>query len=159
MFIAGPDDEAEVNYFFMTEEERAELDEYYRKLNEQRSAELLEHERKLAEIPAARVAAVPSRSRATQDVTSESVFVASLDYRTVRFKGKEYGLTRNQAAIVKILHEAHLRGTPGVGTHALSDAIEAETSRVRDSFKNSPLWRTLIIPVRKPRGTYKLNLP
>ncbi len=80
------------------------------------------------------------------------------EYRSIRWNNKEYPLTRNQSLIVKTLHEAHERGTPLLPKAALLRAIEAETSRLRDSFKNSPLWGTLIVPVRKPRGTYKLNL-
>lgn len=85
-------------------------------------------------------------------------FVASADYRTIRFRGKQYKLTRNQSKIVKLLHDAYERGTPAVGKHMLLEAVEAETSRVRDSFKNSPLWGKLVIPNQKPRGTYQLNL-
>jgi len=79
-------------------------------------------------------------------------------HRTIRFRGKEYKLTRNQAKIVKLLHDAHRSRTPAVGKDLLLGAIESETSRVRDSFKKSPLWGTLIIPNQKPRGTYQLNL-
>lgn len=85
-------------------------------------------------------------------------FSAGSDYRTIRFKGEEHKLTSNQAKIVKVLHEAYLRGTRAVGKDRLLNAIEAETSRVRDSFKGSPLWGTLIISNRKPRGTYQLSL-
>ncbi len=82
----------------------------------------------------------------------------SSDYRSILFKRKTYALTRNQSIIIKILHEAYVKGAPVVAKDTLLRAIEAETSRVRDSFKHSPLWKTLIIPIRKPRGTFKLNL-
>jgi hypothetical protein len=85
-------------------------------------------------------------------------FSAGSDYRTVRFRGEEHHLTQNQSVIIKMLHEAYLHGTRAVGKLTLLKAIEAETSRVRDSFKRSPLWGTLILSNRKPRGTYQLNL-
>jgi hypothetical protein len=88
----------------------------------------------------------------------EPIFSASEDYRSIRYKGATYTLTRNQATITRMLHEAYLKGTPTLGKNALLAAIEAETSRVRDSFKVSPLWGTLIVQNRKPRGTYQLDL-
>jgi hypothetical protein len=60
--------------------------------------------------------------------------------------------------MVKLLHDAYQHGTPAVGKATLLAAIEAETSRVRDSFKNSPLWGTLVVSNTKPRGTYQLDL-
>jgi hypothetical protein len=96
-----------------------------------------------------------SRNRAT--VVSSQEFVASPDYRTVCFRGKEYSLTRNQSTIVRLLHEAYTGRTPAVGKELLLAAIQAETSRVRDSFRNSPLWGSLIIPGKR-RGAYQLNL-
>ncbi len=84
-------------------------------------------------------------------------FRTSDDYRTICFNGKSHQLTRNQSVIVRLLHAAHRRGTPAVGQETLLKAIEAETSRVRDSFKKSPLWGTLVVPGER-RGTYRLNL-
>lgn len=84
-------------------------------------------------------------------------FVPTCDYRSVLFEGKQYTLTRNQATIVKTLHRAREAGPSTVGTDTLLAAIEAETSRVCDSFKNSPLWGTLVVRGEK-RGTYKLSL-
>lgn len=66
-------------------------------------------------------------------------------------------LTLNQATIIKTLHQAHKEGPSTVGKAALLEAIDAETSRVCDSFKKSPLWGTLIVQGEK-RGTYKLSL-
>ncbi len=85
-------------------------------------------------------------------------FTPSDDYRSIRFKGTLHKVTGNQATIIKLLHEAHLKGTPAVGKQELLAAIGSETSRVQDSFKQSPLWGTLVVSNRKPRGTYQLNL-
>jgi hypothetical protein len=88
----------------------------------------------------------------------ESCFTASIDYRSIRFNGVPHALTRNQGTIIKILHEAFQRGTPSVGTFALLAAVESESSRVKDFFRRSPLWRTLVVSGER-RGTYRLNLP
>ena len=84
-------------------------------------------------------------------------FSASGDYRSVRFKGKRYPTTRYQAIMIRVMHQAHIAGHPDVGAATLLEATENETSAVRNTFKTSPLWRTLV--VGKRRGTYRLNLP
>ncbi len=83
-------------------------------------------------------------------------FGHSPDYRSVRFHGRAYPLTDNQACMIEVLHIAFQQGTPNVGKKTLLAAIEQETSRVRDSFKESPLWQKLIV-TGDGRGTYKLN--
>jgi hypothetical protein len=87
----------------------------------------------------------------------EPAFTHSIDYRSIRINGQTHALTLNQATIIKILHEAHQRGTPWVGKAELLAAVESETSRVQDSFKRSPLWQTLVISGER-KGTYGLNL-
>jgi hypothetical protein len=84
-------------------------------------------------------------------------FSASGDYRSVRFKGELYVTTRYQAVMIRVMHEAHIAGHPDVGAMKLLEAIENETSDVRNTFKKSPLWRTLVVSKRK--GTHRLNLP
>jgi len=85
-------------------------------------------------------------------------FSKSGDYCSIKYKGVLYRLTPNQSKIVRMLHDAYLAGTPALRGDTLLAALEAETSRVRDSFKNSPLWGTLIVSNRSPRGTYQLKL-
>jgi hypothetical protein len=98
----------------------------------------------------------------TPEVTPKTVengeppFTHSADYRSIRFNGQTHTLTTNQATIIRILHEAFQRGTPSVGKAMLLGAVEAETSRVRDSFKGSPLWGTLVVKGGR-RGTYRLG--
>jgi hypothetical protein len=87
----------------------------------------------------------------------DPVFSHAVDYRSVRYKGREHTLTPNQATIIKILHEAFKRRTPAVGKAELLAAVESETSRVRDSFKGCPLWQTLVVSGER-RGTYRLNI-
>jgi hypothetical protein len=94
----------------------------------------------------------------TEPKKEQERFSASADYRTVRFNGQQHRLTRNQATMIQLLHKAHQGGTRALGKATLLKAIEAETSRVRSSWKDSPLWGTLIVSNRSPRGTYQLNL-
>jgi hypothetical protein len=84
-------------------------------------------------------------------------FEVSPDYLTVRYRGEEIILTRNQSQMLKVLHGAYLSGFPDVEKLKLLAAIDNEESQVKDSWKSSPLWRTLIVSKRK--GVYRLDLP
>jgi len=88
----------------------------------------------------------------------EPLFSPSDDYRSVRFDGNEYLLTLNQSKIVRCLHDAHARKHPNVAKARLLSAIGSETSEIRDSFRKSPLWKTLVVSGGR-RGTYRLKLP
>jgi hypothetical protein len=99
----------------------------------------------------------PEIPATTVDQPTASTFSASADYRSIRYNGAAHTLTRNQAAIIKILHEAFQRGTPSVGKSELLAAIESKNVRIQDSFKRSPLWQTLVVSGKR-RGTYRLNL-
>lgn len=87
----------------------------------------------------------------------EPIFSASEDYRSIRYRGMPYALTQRQAVIVGVLHRAHLTGHPVVTKERLLSAVEAETSEVRDSFRDSPIWQTLVCAGNR-RGSYRLNL-
>jgi hypothetical protein len=90
-------------------------------------------------------------------VHQDEPFSISNDCRSVRHKGETVTVTRKQSVMLKKLHESYLLGHPDVDKATLLSAIENETSRVQDTFKNSPLWQTLVVSKRK--GTYRLNLP
>lgn len=77
------------------------------------------------------------------------------DYRSIKFKGQTYRLTRSQSQMFKVLYAALQKGHPDVDKDALLKAIQNETSRVRDTWRKSPLWKTLIVSQRK--GTYRLQ--
>jgi hypothetical protein len=83
-------------------------------------------------------------------------FGISPDYRSVSFSGETFTLSKNQGAMLKVLYEAHLSKYPDVEKLRLLGAIENETSEVRDTWKSSRLWKTLIVSER--RGTYRLNI-
>jgi hypothetical protein len=56
-----------------------------------------------------------------------------------------------------MLYHASSSGTPELGQDYILEALGTPASRLRDTFKNSKLWRTLIV-VGTKRGTYRLNL-
>lgn len=91
---------------------------------------------------------------------AEDSFSHSPDYCSITFRGKPQTLTTRQAQVIKMLHEEHQRGTPELSTRHILEQLESETSRLRDTFKNSDLWGEgkLIIPGKR-RGSVRLNLP
>ena len=99
----------------------------------------------------------PQLPRGSSDRAEDPILTAPDDYASVRYKGDVIPLTRNQSIMIRLLHRAHLDGHPDVSKDRLLSAIESETSEVRNSFKKSPLWKTLV--VSKRRGTYRLDLP
>jgi hypothetical protein len=85
-------------------------------------------------------------------------FTHSADYRSITWKNERYSLTGQQAAIVKVMYETWERGNPELGDGSiLEDAGCTKTSRLRDTFRNSPLWGTLIVE-GKTKGSHRLNL-
>jgi len=86
----------------------------------------------------------------------------SPDFRSVRWYSTEYPFTPQQAEIVKVLWEAYECSTPDVDAALLlSNDFKGKTSaakRVRDIFRNSTAWRTMIVPGGS-KGTYRLAPP
>ncbi|MBB5066098.1 hypothetical protein [Granulicella mallensis] len=91
------------------------------------------------------------------DSTLEQGFGFSPDFRSVRHSDLQHALTLAQSQMMRVLWEAHSSGYPVVGKARLLTAIESETSAVRDTWRKSPLWNTLIVSEKK--GAYRLNLP
>jgi len=83
-------------------------------------------------------------------------FDPSDDYRHLVFRGTPYSLTRKQAQVVKLLHQAAKAGHPDVGKDRILSSIESETSAMKSIFKKSRLWKTLVIS--RSRGTYRLDI-
>ena len=100
---------------------------------------------------------------ASEQVSSQSPdspqeeFTASDGYHTVTFRGQSYTLTDSQAAVVGVLDKNAKRGTPDVNQHTVLAEIESDAERLRDLFRESPLWGMLIIQGER-RGHYKLNI-
>ncbi len=107
------------------------------------------------------VASVPQYPPAEPTVRASSEqqrgVTVSADFRSVVFKGKCQALTLAQSQMMRILWEAHQSGHPSVGKERLLAAIERETSQVRDTWRGSDLWQTLIVMAKK--GVYELKLP
>jgi len=61
----------------------------------------------------------------------------SPDFRTVKFRGKQYIFTQTQAAVVAKLFEAWEDGLPGVSQVELLQAAGSESKRLRDVFRDS----------------------
>ena len=59
--------------------------------------------------------------------------------------------------MVAFLDKNAKRGTPEVSQHTILAEIESDAERLRDLFRDSPLWGTLIVPGER-RGHYKLNI-
>lgn len=85
-------------------------------------------------------------------------FDHSSDFRSVKYNDQTYTLSRNQAYVVEILFDAYQRGFPDVGKDFILQKIESTNTRLRDLFRSSGLWNTLIVSGKK-RGTHRLNLP
>jgi hypothetical protein len=80
----------------------------------------------------------------------------AVDCRSIVLQGQTHTLTRSQAVMFKVLFDASKTSHPDVDKDTLLRAIENETSRVRDTWRGSPLWQKLIVSKRK--GTYRLEL-
>lgn len=83
----------------------------------------------------------------------------SPDFATVVCNGVSYDLTPNQAACVRILHDALLNGTPTMRGPSVLSRAEVLAERLVDVFrlpggKRHPAWRTLVVSPSK--GKYRL---
>jgi hypothetical protein len=80
------------------------------------------------------------------------------DYRSVRWYGRSYSFTANQAACIKVLWEAWEKGVPEVGDHAVLERAGIVSDRLDLVFRNQRAWGTMILPGRT-RGTHRLVQP
>jgi hypothetical protein len=101
------------------------------------------------------------RSEAGNILAPATLFWHSEDYKSIRWNGKAYELTKRQSVIVRQLHVAHLEGSPDVRQQELMKQLDVPYSKLRDSFRqaNGKLLGTMIIhKQRAPQGTLRLNL-
>jgi len=87
----------------------------------------------------------------------QPALIHSDDYTSVKYQEKQYSFTPTQAAIIKVLDKNHERGTPVVRQDFVLTEIDSDARRLRDIFRNSDAWGSLIIPGSK-KGTFRLNL-
>jgi hypothetical protein len=79
------------------------------------------------------------------------------DFRFVHWFGTDYTFTPTQAAVVRQLWEAWEDGTPGLGQETLLEGAGSTGDRLRDVFRGSPAWGTLVVPLGK--GLFALAPP
>ena len=121
--------------------------------------ELFELERQIAALKLKLVregTGFPSAAPSARRKRSSSGFVHSRDYRSLRYKGRQYTLTSRQAKVVEKLYQAYLNGTPEISQATILEDLGTPSSRLRDAFKRSGLWGTLVKPGSK-RGTVRLD--
>lgn len=78
------------------------------------------------------------------------------DFRTVSSRKHEWHLTVNQSRIVERLIAALQRRTPELSQSALLEELDIRSKRLRDLFKSSSAWKTLIVQGER-KGTYRIN--
>lgn len=71
--------------------------------------------------------------------------LAGPGYRTVVWRGETYSFGPGQAGAVERLWKAWEAGTPDVPDAELLEAAESVGQRLRDVFKNSGAWDTIIV--------------
>jgi hypothetical protein len=105
------------------------------------------------------LATQPAFSRIENSVSIEDADVDlrhAADFSYVDYGGARHYLRANQKIVIRALHVRRMRGELCVHKSVLCSELGG--GEVKDSFKNSPLWRTLVLPNRSPKGTYSLNL-
>ena len=101
---------------------------------------------------------LPSHDAVCQELSStKSGFLLS-DF-SVRWRGQSFPLTQQEAAVIKMLYQAHRAGTPDLSWQHIQtrlSVLEMYPSRMRDVFRESPLRGTLVI--RTGKNLYRLDL-
>jgi hypothetical protein len=89
----------------------------------------------------------------------EDHFQISEDCRSAVLDGNHYSFTSRQAQVVELLLEAYQQKTMELSQEYIIDRIgsESDTLTLRDIFRHSKAWNTLIIPGSR-RGMYRLNI-
>ena len=88
----------------------------------------------------------------------------SPDFASVHWYGANYTFTGNQAAIVKVLWEAWLNGTPDVSSAYLLAKAESSCKKLAEVFRDArmrrphPAWDTMICG-GELKGTRRLQAP
>ena len=84
-------------------------------------------------------------------------FLHSPDFRSVVWKGDLMHFSPGQAAAIEVLFDAYNSGSPEVGQGHVLESTGSEAHRLRDLFKRSPAWETLIVR-GEGKGTFRLAL-
>ncbi|PIQ82275.1 MAG: hypothetical protein COV76_04445 [Candidatus Omnitrophica bacterium CG11_big_fil_rev_8_21_14_0_20_64_10] len=82
--------------------------------------------------------------------------VHSPDFRMVRHGETTWELSTNQARVTERLIKAMRDRTPVMSQAALLEELNISSERLRDVFKGSSAWNTLVVK-GKTKGTYRIN--
>lgn len=88
--------------------------------------------------------------------TSGIVFEQRHDFSEIVLGERTFVLGQIQARVVRILHEAAMRGVPWQPGKAVLAEAGSSCTRLSDLFKRQPEWRKLI--QSDQRGRYRLNI-
>ena len=99
-----------------------------------------------------------SHSDQNPDLKSESEpsFQQTEDFRTVKVKQLEYHVSFTQGRVVNRMWEHLKKGINQVHQDTLLEDLGVYSRKMKDVFKKSSAWKTLVVPVGK--GFYRLNL-
>jgi hypothetical protein len=78
------------------------------------------------------------------------------DFQDIKWQGQSFGLSPRQADVVRLLYRAYENGTPQLSDKYICTELHTSASRLRDTFRKSKVWGTLIIKGNRP-GTRRLN--
>jgi len=79
------------------------------------------------------------------------------NYTSFTFDGKRYDVGQRQGKAIKLLHKEGMEGNPDVPLDKILKVMgRAPTRKVKDSFKRTGLWGTLL--VRKKNNTRRLSI-
>lgn len=101
--------------------------------------------------------AVVGAEAPVREAEPEVPFHHSPDFRWVSLRGREFTLSVNQSRVVRRLWEAHSANITELHQDSVLEASDILSNRMRDVFKNSPAWTTLVIP-GTGKGFFRLNL-
>lgn len=78
------------------------------------------------------------------------------DFRWIRASNEEFSLTRRQAKVVSLLHEAFLAGRPDRTWGQIATELPTTPENMAQVFKGEPRWGLLV--TRSRRDLYRLNV-
>ena len=87
------------------------------------------------------------------------LFRHSPDYLSIRFRGKAFSLTSQQAQVIELLHERFKQGIPWLGKERIFIDLRKEfySGKLKDIFRSrKEAWKALVVSDKK--GRYKLNV-
>jgi hypothetical protein len=79
------------------------------------------------------------------------------NFRYIRWQGYSFTLSNRQADVVRILYRSYENGIPEVPDKDICKELGTSESRLRDTFRKSKVWGTLIVKGTKP-GMRRLTL-